>query len=96
MVLLKSSLAAGSVVIEKLTHYWPAFKKWNLEYIKKVAVDKTVPMYEDRIVKNDVACNEARAVMKRSEYIDLIDEKLTHFRIFLYNILNKTSALSRL
>jgi hypothetical protein len=89
-------LPQRSVVIEKLTHYWPAFKKSNLEYIKKVAVDKTVPMYENRIVKNDVAGNEARAVMKRSEYIDLFDEKLTHFRIFLYNILNKASGLSRL
>jgi ribosomal protein L16 Arg81 hydroxylase len=81
------------VVIEKLTHDWPAFKKWNLEYIKKVAGDKTVPLYDDRPVKHDEGFNEAHAVMKMSEYIDLLDEKPTDFRIFLYNILKQVPAL---
>ncbi|MEP3088655.1 MAG: cupin-like domain-containing protein, partial [Nonlabens ulvanivorans] len=41
------------VVIEKLTEDWPAYQKWNLEYIKEVAGDKTVPLYDDRPVKHD-------------------------------------------
>jgi ribosomal protein L16 Arg81 hydroxylase len=81
------------VVVEKLTHDWPAFKKWNLEYIKKVAGDKTVPLYDDRPVKHEEGFNQAHAVMKMSEYIDLLDEKPTDFRIFLYNILKQVPAL---
>jgi ribosomal protein L16 Arg81 hydroxylase len=81
------------VVVEKLTHDWPAFKKWNLEYIKKIAGDKTVPLYDDRPVKHEEGFNQAHAVMKMSEYIDLLDEKPTDFRIFLYNILKQVPAL---
>lgn len=38
------------VVIENLTEDWPAFTKWNLNYIKNIAGEKTVPLYDDRPV----------------------------------------------
>ena len=81
------------VVIEKLTQDWPAYKKWNLEYIKQVAGDKTVPLYDDRPVKHDEGFNEAHAEMKMSEYVDLLNKKPTNFRIFLYNIMSEVPAL---
>ncbi|MEO9952462.1 cupin-like domain-containing protein [Nonlabens sp.] len=81
------------VVIEKLTQDWPAYKKWNLEYIKQVAGDKTVPLYDDRPVKHDEGFNEAHAEMKMSEYVELLNEKPTNFRIFLYNIMSEVPAL---
>ena len=81
------------VVIEKLTQDWPAYKKWNLEYIKQVAGDKTVPLYDDRPVKHDEGFNQAHAEMKMSEYVDLLNKKPTNFRIFLYNIMSEVPAL---
>lgn len=81
------------VVIEKLTEDWPAFEKWNLEYIKKVAGDKTVPLYDDRPVKHDEGFNEAHAEMKMADYVDLLIEKPTNFRIFLYNIMQEVPSL---
>ncbi|PPK96463.1 Cupin-like domain-containing protein [Nonlabens xylanidelens] len=81
------------VVIEKLTQDWPAYKKWNLEYIKQVAGDKTVPLYDDRPVKHDEGFNQAHAEMKMSEYVDLLKKKPTNFRIFLYNIMSEVPVL---
>lgn len=81
------------VVIEKLTQDWPAYKKWNLDYIKQVAGDKTVPLYDDRPVKHDEGFNQAHAEMKMSEYVDLLKKKPTNFRIFLYNIMSEVPAL---
>jgi hypothetical protein len=81
------------VVIEKLTEDWPAYEKWHLEYIKNVAGDKTVPLYDDRPVKHDEGFNEAHAEMKMSDYVDLLKEKPTNFRIFLYNIMQEVPSL---
>jgi hypothetical protein len=83
------------VVIEKLTEDWPAYKKWNLEYIKEQAGEKTVPLYDDRPVKHDEGFNQAHAEMKMSAYIDLLQSKPTNFRIFLYNILKEVPALQQ-
>lgn len=83
------------VVVEKLTEDWPGYEKWNLDYIKKVAGDKAVPLYDDRPVKHDEGFNEAHAEMKMSDYVDLLREKPTNFRIFLYNILQEVPALQK-
>lgn len=81
------------VVIENLTHDWPAFEKWNLEYIKQVAGDKIVPLYDDRPVSHKDGFNEAHAQMKMSEYIDLLNAKPTNYRIFLYNLMKEVPVL---
>ena len=81
------------VVIEKLTKDWPAYEKWNLDYINKVAGDKTVPLYDDRPVKHDEGFNQAHAEMKMEDYIKLLKEKPTNFRIFLYNIMKEVPVL---
>ena len=38
------------VVIERFIEDWPAYTKWSLDYMKEVAGDKTVPLYDDRPV----------------------------------------------
>lgn len=83
------------VVIEKLTGDWPAYKQWNLEYIRSHAGDKTVPLYDDRPVRHDEGFNEAHASMKMTEYIDLLKSGPTNFRIFLYNILKEVPTLQK-
>lgn len=81
------------VVVEQLTQDWPAYEKWNLDYIKSVAGDKTVPLYDDRPVSHKDGFNEAHATMKMSEYVDLLKSKPTNYRIFLYNLMKEVPSL---
>ena len=83
------------MVIENLTHDWPAYKIWNLDYIKKVAGNRTVPLYDDRPVNFKEGFNEAHAHMKMSDYIDLLKSQPTKYRIFLWNILKEIPELQQ-
>lgn len=81
------------VVIEQLTADWPAYTKWHLDYIKDIAGDKTVPLYDDRPVSHKEGFNEAHATMKMSAYIDLLQSQPTNYRIFLYNLMKEVPVL---
>ncbi len=81
------------VVVEQLITDWPAYSKWNLDYIKKIAGDKTVPLYDDRPVSFKEGFNEAHAKMKMTDYIDLLQSKPTNYRIFLYNLMKEVPSL---
>src|SRR5690606_28309487 len=81
------------VVVERLTEDWPAYDKWHLSYIKEIAGDKIVPLYDDRPVRAEDGFNEAHAEMKMSEYIDLLEIEPTNYRIFLYNIMKEVPQL---
>ena len=81
------------VVIENCIEDWPAFEKWDLEYMKKVAGDKEVPLYDDRPVKHDEGFNEPHAIMKMADYIDLLKSEPTKYRIFLWNVLREVPIL---
>lgn len=83
------------VVIENFIDDWPAYSKWNLDYIKKVAGEKTVPLYDDRPVKHSEGFNEPHARMKMADYIDLLKSKPTKYRIFLWNILKEVPILQK-
>lgn len=83
------------LVIEQLTADWPAYKKWKLQYIKAVAGDKTVPLYDDRPVSHEDGFNQAHAKMKMADYIDLLEEKPTNYRIFLYNLIKEVPSLKK-
>ena len=79
------------VVIERFIEDWPAFSKWNLEYMSQIAGDKIVPLYDDRPVDYKDGFNEPHATMKMSAYIDLLQKEPTKYRIFLYNVLKDLS-----
>lgn len=81
------------VVIERLTEDWPAFKKWNLDYIKVVAGEKTVPLYDDRPISSKFKFNEPHTKMKMGDYVDLLKAKPTNYRIFLYHLLKEVPEL---
>ncbi len=83
------------VIIEQLTADWPAYEKWHLNYIKEVAGDKIVPLYDDRPVSHKDSFNEAHAAMKMADYIDLLESKPTNYRIFLYNIMKEVPRLQK-
>ncbi|AJH16689.1 cupin-like domain-containing protein [Myroides profundi] len=81
------------VVIENLTEDWPAYEKWRLNYIKEIAGEKIVPLYDDRPVSHKDGFNEAHATMKMADYIDLLEKGPTNYRIFLYNIMKEVPSL---
>ena len=81
------------VIIEEFDGNWPAHTKWNLDYMKQMAGDKIVPLYDDRPVHHDDGFNEPHAQMKMSEYIDLLKTEPTKYRIFLWNVLKEVPAL---
>ncbi|WP_339836398.1 cupin-like domain-containing protein [uncultured Maribacter sp.] len=83
------------VVLEQAIEDWPAFNKWNLDYIKEVAGDVTVPLYDNRPVQHKDGFNEPHAKMKMAAYVDLLKKEPTKYRIFLWNILKEVPALQK-
>lgn len=81
------------VVIERFIEHWPAYEKWSLDYMKNMAGDKVVPLYDDRPVNYKDGFNEPHAKMKMSDYIDLLKSEPTRYRIFLWNILKEVPEL---
>lgn len=81
------------VVIEGFIEDWPAHSKWSLEYMKAIAGDKIVPLYDDRPVDYKDGFNEPHAKMSMSEYVDLLKREPTKYRIFLWNILKEIPQL---
>jgi len=74
---------------------WPAFSKWNLDYMKQVAGEKIVPLYDDRPVQHEDGFNEPHARMKMADYVDLLKSEPTKYRIFLWNVLKEVPDLQR-
>lgn len=83
------------VVIQGFIEDWPAHTKWNLDYMKTVAGDKIVPLYDDRPVNHKDGFNEPHATMKMADYVDLLKKEPTKFRIFLWNILKEVPQLQK-
>lgn len=83
------------VVIERFIEEWPAYEKWRLDYIKEIASDKIVPLYDDRPVHHKDGFNEPHAKMKMADYIDLLKREPTKFRIFLWNALKEVPQLQK-
>lgn len=73
------------VVIKKLSKDWPAYQKWNMDYLKEVVGDQIVPLYDSGKADPAKPINAAAAEMKFADYIDLIKETPTDLRIFLFD-----------
>ena len=83
------------VIIEKAIEDWPAYQKWSLEYMRQVAGDKVVPLYDDRPVDFRDGFNQPHARMRMDAYIDLLQREPTRYRIFLWNILKEVPELQK-
>lgn len=84
------------VVIEELIEDWPAYHKWNLNYIKEVAGERIVPLYDGKkTISSEYKFNEPHLQMKMAEYIDLLEKGPTSYRIFLYHLLREVPFLQK-
>ncbi|HET7361279.1 MAG TPA: cupin-like domain-containing protein [Salinimicrobium sp.] len=83
------------IVIEQLTNSWPAGQKWSLEYIKNVAGDKNVPLFDKKPISSEYKFNEPHTTMKMRDYVNLLQSGPTNYRIFLYNLLKEVPQLQQ-
>lgn len=83
------------LIIERYVEDWPAFSKWNLDYMAEVAGEKEVPLYDNRPVSHKDGFNEPHASMKMREYVELLKSQPTKYRIFLWNILKEVPQLQK-
>ncbi|MDO7171087.1 cupin-like domain-containing protein [Mariniflexile sp. AS56] len=81
------------VVIERFIDHWPAYTKWNLDYMKTVGGDLSIPLYDDRPVDYKDGFNQPHAKMKLADYIDLLKREPTKYRIFLWNAIKEIPVL---
>ena len=81
------------VVITRQLEDWPAFEKWNFAFLKKVAGDKMVPLYDNRKTDYTKKVNEPDFTMTMTEYINILEKGPTQLRIFLFNLLKEVPAM---
>lgn len=83
------------VVIEQLTHDWPAYEKWSLSYLKDIAGEVEVPLYDNRPASAKNKFNEPHAKMKLKDYVNLLKQGPTEYRIFLFNLMKEVPELQK-
>ncbi|GGD52049.1 cupin-like domain-containing protein [Muriicola marianensis] len=83
------------VVLTDSIRDWPAYSKWDFDYIRKVAGEKTVPLYDNRPVDHKEGFNQPHATMKMKEYLDLLQKEPTKYRIFLWNVMKEVPELQK-
>lgn len=83
------------IIIERFAEDWPAFTKWDLDYMADVAGDIMVPLYDNRPVSHKDGFNEPHAKMKMRDYVALLKKEPTKYRIFLWNILKEVPQLQK-
>lgn len=83
------------LVIERFIEDWPAFKKWDFDYMANIAGEKTVPLYDNRPVDYRDGFNQPHYKMKMRDYITLLKQEPTKYRIFLWNILKEIPELQK-
>lgn len=81
------------LVIKGLTKDWPAREKWTTEYLKSIAGDVEVPLYDNSKADPSKPINSAVTHMKFGDYLDLIKREPTELRIFLFNLFKKVPGL---
>ncbi|MFP9098280.1 cupin-like domain-containing protein [Flavobacterium sp. RHBU_24] len=81
------------VVITNQIEDWPAYSKWNFTFLKQVAGNKQVPLYDNRKTDYTKKVNEPDFTMKMAEYISILEKGPTQLRIFLFNLLKEVPAM---
>ncbi|TDQ06604.1 cupin-like domain-containing protein [Pedobacter metabolipauper] len=73
------------LIIKNMSKNWPAYEKWNLDYMKTVVGDRSVPLYDSSKADPSKPINASAAEMKFADYIELIRNTPTDLRIFLFD-----------
>jgi len=83
------------VVMTQLTKDWPAREKWNIDYLKQVAGNKIVPLYDSKPSTDKKHQHAPAAQMELKSYLDLLKQGEKDLRMFFYNILAEVPQLTK-
>ncbi len=83
------------VILERLSQDWPAHKKWNSDYLKKVAGENIVPLYDSKPSTDYKHQYAPESKMKFKNYLDLLQQGEKDLRLFFYNILAEAPILTK-
>ncbi|PKQ45489.1 cupin-like domain-containing protein [Confluentibacter flavum] len=83
------------VIIEDLSKDWPAYKKWNLDYIQSLSGNQVVPLYNNEPTKGRQNSVVPAKKMKLYDYIEILKTQPTDLRMFFYNVLQKMPELTK-
>lgn len=83
------------LVISDWAKQWPACKKWSFDYFKQIAADIEVPLYDNRKVTAKYSYNEPHEHMSLGDYLDLLQQQPTDYRIFLFNLVKQVPELKQ-
>ncbi len=83
------------VVMRNMARQWPAYSKWDWEYLKQAAGSKKLGIYNN--VKSDAytPINKADDYTTFGEYIDMIKKGPAQWRIFFFNIFSHAPQLKK-
>jgi len=81
------------LIISDWAKHWPACEKWSFEYFKQKAGSIEVPLYDNRKITAKYSYNEPHHYMKLGEYLDLLQQGSTNYRIFLFNLMQQVPEL---
>ena len=81
------------VIITSLAKQWPAYAKWNWDYIQQAVGDVEVGVYNN--IKSDAytPINKADGYMQFGEYLNMVKKGPVELRIFLFNIFQHAPQL---
>lgn len=76
------------VIIKQIARKWPAFEKWNFEFLKQKVGNLKVGVYNN--IKSDArtSVNKPDGEMWFADYLNLLQQGPLELRIFLFNILS--------
>ena len=74
--------AEKPVVIENLTEAWPARKKWSLDYIKEVAGENIVPLYDSKPSKDNKHQHAPAIQISLKKYFEMLEHGENDLRLF--------------
>ncbi len=81
------------LIIKKIAHNWPAYNKWNPDYLKEIVGNTIVPLYNNAKVDPSKPINTAAKHMPFCDYIDLLQNQPTELRMFFFNIFKHAPQL---
>ncbi len=82
------------LVIKGLSKQWPAYEKWNWNFLKQMVGNVQVGLYNNTKSDAYTPINTADDYKTFGEYIDMISQGPSEWRIFLFNIFEHAPQLT--
>lgn len=81
------------LIMRSFAGKWPAVDKWGFNYLKETCGDVMVPLYLDSFAETGGSYMDAQKTVPFSEYIDMLQNSDSKYRMFLFNILKNMPEL---